>query len=128
MNINSITALSANLEGQTSDELSVKEKLIALGIPEEIVIKGLKAVEDYAKEHNISLVSIKLPDKVKPQKPELKGSDADHKKDHEKFLESLGIPKEVIEKGKEAVKKYAEEHHIKLPEHPKKGTKFNSKM
>ncbi|MEI7474535.1 MAG: hypothetical protein WCK67_07110 [bacterium] len=79
--------------------------LKSLGVPDDVIKKGPKAVDEFLKgkagigSNNQSNSSVK--------------------DDFAKKLMALGIPKATIDKGKDAVKTYADKHHIPLPEPPK---------
>lgn len=111
--------------GLKMDRYEIEEKLAGLGIPEDIIEQGPDAVKKYADENNIDISKIQPPEKQESKpSPKVKGAGDSVKKDFETKLEALGIPKETIEKGKEAVAAYAKEHNIKLPE-PPSGSKLN---
>lgn len=110
-----------NAEGQSLDKWDINKKLEDLGIPEEVINQGETAIDNYALENGIDLSQLQ----VQLEKKEIKGADSKNKAEFEAKLEALGIPKEVIEKGKDAVMAYASENNIKLPPPPKVGSQFN---
>jgi len=92
-----------------------QQKLVDLGIPENIVTAGDDdKIKEYAQEHNIKLPERKTPDtehvQNQPEKTE------QQELSPEEQLKSLGIPEDVISQGDDAIRKYAQEHEITLPE------------
>lgn len=120
MNVFSIS----NSQGQNYDKYDVKKKLEDSGIPENVIAQGETAVENYASAHGITLpTSDQQKPKTVPNK--VNGSMGKNKEEFEAKLEALGIPPEIIKQGKDAVKQYAAQHNIQLPEHQKHGTHLN---
>lgn len=115
-----------NAEGQTLDKWDINKKLEDLGIPEDIIQQGEKAIDDYAEDNGIDLSQLQVKLEDKTSKPSLSGANDKNKEEFEAQLEALGIPKETIEKGKEAVEAYAEQNGIILPQ-PPNGTQINIK-
>lgn len=123
MEINSlINSTEVTSVGEKMNRYEIEDKLANMGIPEDVIEKGPEAVKQYAGENNIDLSSIQSPEKIDSKK--VKGAGDSIKKDFEAKLESLGIPKETIAKGKEAIETYANKHNIKLPA-PPNGTRMN---
>lgn len=119
-NINAIT----NSEGQQLDKYEINKKLQDLGIPSEVIAKGPDEVKKYAEENNIDLSSLQPPQDDKNAQKGINGADGKIKEEFEAKLEELGIPKETIEQGKEAVEEYAAQNNITLPA-PPSGAKLN---
>lgn len=115
-----------NAEGQTLDKWDINKKLEDLGIPEDIIQQGEKAIDDYAEDNGIDLSQLQVKLEDKTSKPSLSGANDKNKEEFEAQLEALGIPKETIEKGKEAVEAYAAQNGIILPQ-PPNGTQINIK-
>lgn len=127
MEINSlISSTAVTSTGEKMDGFDIEKKLTDLGIPEDIIGQGPDAVKQYADENNIDLSKIQPPEKHESNDSKVKGSGDSIKQEFEAKLEELGIPKETIEKGKEAVEAYAKENNITLPA-PPSGTKLNFK-
>lgn len=125
-NINAIFG-SSNASKPVSKN-DIETKLKALGIPADVVAQGPEAVKKYAAEHNIDLSSIQPPKRENNHEnadASVKGNRENKKQEFEAKLESLGIPKETIKKGKEAVETYAKEHNITLPPPPQKGSRLD---
>lgn len=110
------------------EQQGVMTQLQSLGIPNDIITQGKSAVEEYAKENNISL----------PQPPQKKGSesiftqnkqmqqmqgfqgDNNEAQDITSELSSLGIPDDIIAQGRDALMQYAQQNNLTLPEPPEK--------
>lgn len=123
MTVTNIYAIT-NADGDYLDKYDVNKELEDAGVPADVIAKGEAAIESYASEHHIDLDALQ-PEVKKPEHKEVSGGDKHNKKDFETKLEELGIPKDVIEEGKEAVKAYAQKHNIQLPAHSKHGSKLN---
>ena len=122
MSIYSIT----NEAGQSLDKYDVDDKLKELGIPEDIIAKGESAINDYAFEQNIDLTSLQPDLTDKDASSTINGTGDKIKSDFEVQLKVLGIPTDIIEQGKEAVKMYAASKGIILP-NPPSGAALNIK-
>lgn len=122
--INGSQANQTQQIGNNQDD--IKKKLEALGIPANVIAQGREAVGQYAEQNNIQLPGA-------PQKSDTSGSifgqkgtqksDAQkeaHKEEMKQKLEAMGVPDSVIEQGKDAVKTYAQQNGISLPEPPQK--------
>lgn len=121
MNIYAIS----NSQGQAYSTLDVNKKLEDAGIPDEVIQKGDDAVQAYAYEHHITLPT--SDEQQKTEQPKTVGlkKGGDHKAEMEAKLEALGIPKETIAQGKEAVQQYAAANNIELPAPPARGAHLN---
>lgn len=120
-NISAIT----NSDGQQLDKYDINKKLEDLGIPDEIIDKGPDEVEKYAEENGIDLSSLQPPQDEQKSHKDVHGANGKIKQEFEAKLEELGIPKETIEQGKEAVEEYAAQNNITLPSPPRSGSKLN---
>ncbi len=113
-------------------------KLEQLGIPKEVIEQGDDAIRKYAQEHNIELAppnNSNSQDSTGTQgatKTNASGTsnttaaqnngettntshgDISIPPEEAAKLEQLGIPREVIEQGDDAIRKYAQEHNIEL--------------
>lgn len=118
MNVYAIT----NAQGETYNTYDVNKKLKDLGIPDEIIEQGEDAIENYAQENSITLPT--SDEQEQKETPEVKGAGDTAKQDYETQLEALGVPKETIAKGDDAVQQFAEANNINLPA-SSTGTKFN---
>lgn len=114
MNIYGIT----DAQGQVLSILDINEMLKDLGISEDAINKGTDAIEQEAQADGIKDLEKSLKDMVAAKDPTVKGSGDKIKGDFEKELEALGVPKEVVQQGKEAVEAYAAQNNIKLPKPP----------
>ncbi len=134
------TSASTNFTVSTSsnsqirpDKDEMKKKLLAQGIPQETIDKGMDAVFEYAKANSIQIAppdggkppeggqmpqgddtSIFAQQGDRPQGPPPPPKDNTDKTDE--ALLNIGIPVEVIAKGDTAIKQYAQENDITLPE------------
>lgn len=119
MDIYSVT----NASGETLSRSDVDELLKEIGISDEAIQTGTDtAIEADATKQGIKDLDTQLLALAQKGGTEVKGSADTVKKDFETKLESLGIPKEIIEKGKDAVIAYAAQNNIKLPEPPSGAT------
>lgn len=110
------SALSSGGIGAPKED--IKQKLVSLGIPEEIVAQGKEAVKAYAEQNGIS-----LPEP--PKRPDessifgqAQGGEKEPPAELKQQLTSLGIPESVIYQGREAVMAYAQQNGITLPQPP----------
>lgn len=106
--------------------------LESAGIPSEIISQGQSAIEEYAKQNNITLPTVQQPksnQKTQAQEGNLFGKQNDagsEAPDMTDELISLGFPAEIIAQGQSAVDKYAEENGISLPTPPEKPNNVDS--
>lgn len=121
-----INSTAVTSTGEKMDRYDIEEKLAKLGVPEDIIEQGPEAVKQYADENSIDLSKIQPPETQESKDSKLKGSGDTIKQEFEAKLEELGIPKETIEQGKEAVEAYAKANNITLPA-PPSGSKLNFK-
>lgn len=125
MKITDVYAIT-NANGEFLDKYEINQELEDAGIPADVIAKGDVEIQKYASEHHIDLDALQ-PEVKHPEQKEVTGGDKHNKKDFEAKLEALGIPQDVIEQGREAVKAYAEKNNIQLPDHPKHGSRLNIK-
>lgn len=106
--------------------------LESAGIPSEIISQGQSAIEEYAKQNNITLPTVQQPksnQRAQTQEGNLFGKQNDAQTeapDMTDELISLGFPAEIIAQGQSAVDKYAEENGISLPTPPEKPNNIDS--
>lgn len=119
MNIFGVT----NAAGQTLSRWDINDILEEIGISEDAIKDGSStAIEKDANKNKIDLTQLTIL--AKQQGTELNGTDDKAKEEFDTRLKNLGIPDNIVEKGKEAVDAYAAEHNIKLPD-PPSGTQMN---
>lgn len=127
-NINAVASSGVSSSShRRASKTEIETRLKALGIPADVFAQGPDAVKKYAAEHNIDLSSLEPPKKDDNEGLQTKGFDNNKKQEFEAKLEALGIPKETVAKGKEAVETYARENNISLPKPPKQGSKIDYK-
>lgn len=106
--------------------------LESAGIPSEVISQGQSAIEEYAKQNNITLPTVQQPksnQRAQTQEGNLFGKQNDagsEAPDMTDELISLGFPAEIIAQGQSAVDKYAEENGISLPTPPEKPNNVDS--
>lgn len=115
-----------NAEGQTLDKWDINKKLEDMGIPDDVIEQGETAIENYAQDNNIDLSQLQVKLEKQTSQPPLSGAADKNKAEFEAKLEALGIPKEIIDQGKEAVEAFAAQNGIKLPP-PPSGSQLNVK-
>lgn len=120
MNVYAIT----DTQGNALSALDINDMLKDLGISEEAINKGEDAIEQEAKQDGIKDLEKSLKSMVADKDPTVKGAGDKAKNDFDQELETLGVPKEVVQQGKKAVEAYAAKNGIKLPK-PPSGTEFN---
>lgn len=120
MNIYALT----DAQGNALSTLDINDMLKDLGISEEAINKGEDAIEQEAKQDGIKDIEKSLKDMVAAKDPTVKGAGDKVKVDFDQELETLGIPKEVVQQGKEAVEAFAAQNNITLPK-PPSGTGLN---
>ena len=124
--ISSNTSSSSYLTQQNYNSM-----LESAGIPSDVISQGQSAIEEYAKQNNITLPSTQQQNTQKTQIQQ--GSIFNNKSgnmaqppDMTDELISLGLPAEIIAQGQSAVEKYAEENGISLPTPPEKPNNVDS--
>jgi len=122
MSIEAIYSIT-NADGEAYSSFDVNEKLETAGIPEDVIKQGSTAIEKYASENKITLPK---SDEKKSDAPKFNfvGSAGSAKGDFETKLVALGVPQDVVSQGKDAVKAYAAQNNIQLPQ-PPSGAKLN---
>lgn len=114
MNIYALT----DAQGNTLSTFEINDMLKDLGISADAINKGEDAIEQEAKQDGINNLEKSLQDMVASKDTTVKGAGDKVKTDFEQELEALGVPKEVVAKGKEAVEAYAAQNNITLPKPP----------
>lgn len=120
MNIYALT----DAQGNALSAVEINDMLKNLGISAGAIEQGEAAIEQEAQQDGIKDLEKSLQDMVAAKDPKVKGSGDKVKGDFEQKLESLGIPKEIIQQGKEAVEAYAAQNNITLPK-PPSGAELN---
>ena len=129
-----IQGVSSNSNSQSyyTVQQNYNTMLESAGIPSEVISQGQSAIEEYAKQNNITLPTVQQPksnQRAQTQEGNLfgkqnnAGSEAPDMTDE---LISLGFPAEIIAQGQSAVDKYAEENGISLPTPPEKPNNVDS--
>ena len=129
-----IQGVSSNNNSQSyyTVQQNYNTMLESAGIPSEIISQGQSAIEEYAKQNNITLPTVQQPksnQKTQAQEGNLFGKQNDAQTeapDMTDELISLGFPAEIIAQGQSAVDKYAEENGISLPTPPEKPNNVDS--
>ena len=129
-----IQGVSSNNNSQSyyTVQQNYNTMLESAGIPSEIISQGQSAIEEYAKQNNITLPTVQQPksnQKTQAQEGNLFGKQNDAQTeapDMTDELLSLGFPAEIIAQGQSAVDKYAEENGISLPTPPEKPNNVDS--
>lgn len=111
------------------DKDEMKKKLLAAGVPQETIEKGMDAVREYTEANNIKIAppegekpkegddtSIFAQQGDRPQGPPPEKPANSNSDETDKALISAGIPMAIIAKGDTAIKQYAEENDITLPD------------
>lgn len=118
-----IQGVSSNSNSQSyyTVQQNYNTMLESAGIPSEVISQGQSAIEEYAKQNNITLPTVQQPksnQRAQTQEGNLFGKQNDagsEAPDMTDELISLGFPAEIIAQGQSAVDKYAEENGISLP-------------
>lgn len=129
-----IQGVSSNSNSQSyyTVQQNYNTMLESAGIPSEIISQGQSAIEEYAKQNNITLPTVQQPksnQRAQTQEGNLFGKQNDagsEAPDMTDELISLGFPAEIIAQGQSAVDKYAEENGISLPTPPEKPNNVDS--
>lgn len=129
-----IQGVSSNNNSQSyyTVQQNYNTMLESAGIPSEVISQGQSAIEEYAKQNNITLPTVQQPksnQKTQAQEGNLFGKQNDAQTeapDMTDELISLGFPAEIIAQGQSAVDKYAEENGISLPTPPEKPNNVDS--
>lgn len=129
-----IQGVSSNSNSQSyyTVQQNYNTMLESAGIPSEIISQGQSAIEEYAKQNNITLPTVQQPksnQRAQTQEGNLFGKQNDAQTeapDMTDELISLGFPAEIIAQGQSAVDKYAEENGISLPTPPEKPNNIDS--
>lgn len=129
-----IQGVSSNSNSQSyyTVQQNYNTMLESAGIPSEVISQGQSAIEEYAKQNNITLPTVQQPksnQKTQAQEGNLFGKQNDAQTeapDMTDELISLGFPAEIIAQGQSAVDKYAEENGISLPTPPEKPNNVDS--
>ena len=129
-----IQAVSSNSNSQSyyTVQQNYNTMLESAGIPSEVISQGQSAIEEYAKQNNITLPTVQQPksnQRAQTQEGNLFGKQNDagsEAPDMTDELISLGFPAEIIAQGQSAVDKYAEENGISLPTPPEKPNNVDS--
>ncbi|HIZ28400.1 MAG TPA: hypothetical protein H9673_04325 [Candidatus Adamsella sp.] len=129
-----IQGVSSNSNSQSyyTVQQNYNTMLESAGIPSEVISQGQSAIEEYAKQNNITLPTVQQPksnQRAQTQEGNLFGKQNDagsEAPDMTDELISLGFPAEIIAQGQSAVDKYAEENGISLPTPPEKPNNVDS--
>ena len=129
-----IQGVSSNSNSQSyyTVQQNYNTMLESAGIPSEVISQGQSAIEEYAKQNNITLPTGQQPksnQRAQTQEGNLFGKQNDagsEAPDMTDELISLGFPAEIIAQGQSAVDKYAEENGISLPTPPEKPNNVDS--
>ena len=129
-----IQGVSSNSNSQSyyTVQQNYNTMLESAGIPSEVISQGQSAIEEYAKQNNITLPTVQQPksnQRAQTQEGNLFGKQNDvgsEAPDITDELISLGFPAEIIAQGQSAVDKYAEENGISLPTPPEKPNNVDS--
>ncbi len=129
-----IQGVSSNSNSQSyyTVQQNYNTMLESAGIPSEVISQGQSAIEEYAKQNNITLPTVQQPksnQRAQTQEGNLFGKQNDAESeapDMTDELISLGFPAEIIAQGQSAVDKYAEENGISLPTPPEKPNNVDS--
>lgn len=129
-----IQGVSSNSNSQSyyTVQQNYNTMLESAGIPSEVISQGQSAIEEYAKQNNITLPTVQQPksnQREQTQEGNLFGKQNDagsEAPDMTDELISLGFPAEIIAQGQSAVDKYAEENGISLPTPPEKPNNVDS--
>ena len=127
-----VQGISSNTSSSYSIQQNYNSMLESAGIPSDVISQGQSAIEEYAKQNNITLPSVQQ--QQNSQKTQMQqGSIFNNKNgnmaqppDMTDELISLGLPAEIIAQGQSAVEKYAEENGISLPTPPEKPNNVDS--
>lgn len=127
-----VQGISSNTSSSYSIQQNYNSMLESAGIPSDVISQGQSAIEEYAKQNNITLPSVQQ--QQNSQKTQMQqGSIFNNKTgntaqppDMTDELISLGLPAEIIAQGQSAVEKYAEENGISLPTPPEKPNNVDS--
>lgn len=125
----STTSTSTNNKVKPNKD-EMDKKLLAAGVPQETIEKGMDAVFEYAKTNGINIAppedgkppegsdsSIFAQQGERPQGPPPEGQPPkDGSDETDQALISAGIPMNIIAKGDTAIKQYAEENNLTLPD------------
>ena len=129
-----IQGVSSNSNSQSyyTVQQNYNTMLESAGIPSEVISQGQSAIEEYAKQNNITLPTVQQPksnQRAQTQEGNLFGKQNDAGSEApdmtDEFI-SLGFPAEIIAQGQSAVDKYAEENGISLPTPPEKPNNVDS--
>ena len=129
-----IQGVSSNSNSQSyyTVQQNYNTMLESAGIPSEVISQGQSAIEEDAKQNNITLPTVQQPksnQRAQTQEGNLFGKQNDagsEAPDMTDELISLGFPAEIIAQGQSAVDKYAEENGISLPTPPEKPNNVDS--
>ena len=129
-----IQGVSSNSNSQSyyTVQQNYNTMLESAGIPSEVISQGQSAIEEYAKQNNITLPTVQQPksnQRAQTQEGNLFGKQNDagyEAPDMTDEMISLGLPAEIIAQGQSAVDKYAEENGISLPTPPEKPNNVDS--
>lgn len=129
-----IQGVSSNSNSQSyyTVQQNYNTMLESAGIPSEVISQEQSAIEEYAKQNNITLPTVQQPksnQRAQTQEGNLFGKQNDagsEAPDMTDELISLGFPAEIIAQGQSAVDKYAEENGISLPTPPEKPNNVDS--
>lgn len=129
-----VQGVSSNSNSQSyyTVQQNYNTMLESAGIPSEVISQGQSAIEEYAKQNNITLPTVQQPksnQRAQTQEGNLFGKQNDagsEAPDMTDKLISLGFPAEIIAQGQSAVDKYAEENGISLPTPPEKPNNVDS--
>lgn len=129
-----IQGVSSNSNSQSyyTVQQNYNTMLESAGIPSEVISQGQSAIEEYAKQNNITLPTVQQPksnQRAQTQEGNLFGKQNDagsEAPDMTDELISLGFSAEIIAQGQSAVDKYAEENGISLPTPPEKPNNVDS--
>lgn len=111
-----------NLE--PNQKYNIQTYLQNLGIPLNIIKSGVPAIKKYAAGHKINLTSIAAKIDVMIKEKQSDTPVQNPQKDFENSLFLSGIPRDIIDKGPQAIEQYAKEKNIQLLPLPD-GAAFN---